>query len=399
MLPASLLAFDLHAGRVVPHFLTAKDEVWVRRVLDEVPGFAGRTVAEWDRACADDLMTRAVRMGGRPRIVAGVLRVAGRHWRTRVEAPQKPAAMRRVVFEQAARADTRDAALAAAAAILDLDPGVVEAGLFADRSPLRSLVAPATWPSPRALCETYNLCLVQGLLLRSREVVTHVVSHVRAVVRYAKLKRLLCTYELTKTGTALRMTGPLSILRSTTKYGHALATFVPAAIATPGWSVEATCVLGGEEAALLVSASDPLACVHALPRDADSMVEKRFARDLRARASGWTLERETAALAFTAADGVQRVFFPDFTLVRGDDRVMVEIVGFYTPEYLRTKLAALRRIAAPVLVCIDETLAAGSEIPAAAVVRYRRRVNVNEVLAAAERLCAAPVHHDPLAAR
>ncbi len=387
MLPASQLAFSVERGRIVPHFLTAKDEVWVRRLLDDIPAFAGRRVADWDRACAHDLIRDAVHLGARPRSAAGMLRVAGRAWRTHVDAPQKPASIRRIVFEQVAGAPTREAGLARAAALLGLATESVEAALFADRSPLRRLIAPAAWPSPRALCETYNLCLVQGLLLRAREVVTHVVSQVRSVVRFAKLKRLLCTYEQTSTGTALRMSGPLSILRSTTKYGHALATFVPAAVATPGWSVDATCVLGGEDATLRISAGDPLASVHALPREVDSMVERRFARDLRALDSGWRLERETAALTFKAANGTERLFFPDFTLLRADDRVMVEIVGFYTPEYLHTKLQALRQISAPVLVCIDEALGVQQgAVSAASVISYRRRLDAAVVVAAAEEL-------------
>jgi len=384
LLPGSLLAYSLQGERAIPHFLTARDEVWIRRLLGEAVAYEGRTVGEWDSACEDDWTWRAVEMGATPRGAAGALRVIGDAWATRVDAQANPSLVRRVVFEAACRRGGRDAAIRHGATLLNIGESAIEACLFADRAHLRRLVPPPRWFSEREVCELYNLRLVQGLLLRARDVALHVGSHVRAVVRYAKLKRLLCVYELTPRGTALRISGPLSILRHTTKYGHALASFLPAAVATPGWSLEASCELRDRVATLALSAKDPIACVHALPREADSEVERRLVRDVRKLGTPWQIERETAALPVVGLDGKERLFFPDFTLVRGSDRVLVEIVGFYTPEYLASKLRALRQVTTPVIVCVDESLGVANAIEAAAVLRYRGRVDASGLLAAAE---------------
>jgi predicted nuclease of restriction endonuclease-like RecB superfamily len=276
-------------------------------------------------------------------------------------------------------------ALDAAAAHFGASREDVVQSLFADRTENRRLVAPSSIPSPREIALLYNLALVQGLVLGALDLIVRARSHVRSVVRFAKLKGLLCTYGTDSDALRIALSGPLSVLRQTTKYGLALASFVPAVVATPGWTLEARCRARGITAMLKASSKDPIASTHALPRDTDSLVERRLLRDVRRLASAWTIERETTVVRLR-----EGVFFPDFTLRRGDERVLVEIVGYYTPEYLESKLrvfreAGLRRI----IVCVDEELACGDDqVVAGAVIRYRRRVDAATLIAAAERLVA-----------
>jgi len=111
-------------------------------------------------------------------------------------------------------------------------------------------------------------------------------------------------------------------------------------------------------------------------------VERRLDRDLRKLARGWSLSRE--------ADVIQvgdRLFFPDFTLARGSDRVLVEVVGFYTREYLVKKLEALRSVTLPIIVLLDEDLACDeADVAADVVLRYRRSPDAARVVDAAEAL-------------
>jgi predicted nuclease of restriction endonuclease-like RecB superfamily len=80
--------------------------------------------------------------------------------------------------------------------------------------------------------------------------------------------------------------------------------------------------------------------------------------------------------------------FPDFAIHprhAPGDRWFVEIVGFWTAEYLAAKLDRLRaaRIANLVL-CIDEDRNVGSrDLPTRTrIVRYRRRIDPSAVLRA-----------------
>jgi uncharacterized protein len=377
MIPEKLLSLDDTGNGMRPRWLSPRDEVWVRKLLDELDRSVGRTVDEAELAAATPLP------GALPRAVAGVRLVLGRFRRCVVAAAAPPSVVRRAVFDEAARAGTtREDALARAATSLGIEPVRVLEALYADRPGARRIAPADDVPSPRETIELYNLALLQSLLFRSEVLRVHAREHVRAVVRYAKLRGLLCSCREDVAGTRIELSGPLSLFRQTLKYGNALAGFVPALVATPGWSLEATIVLRGVRAVLRAAAGDPVARTHKLPEDADSAVERRFARDFRRLGSAWALSRETAAVR---AGG--RLFFPDFTLRRGERVVHLEIVGYYTPEYLRAKLDAFRAAGLQSLVvCIDETLACGDhEIAAAAVVRYRKRIDPAAVLAAVER--------------
>jgi uncharacterized protein len=384
LLPAALLAFRRHGGSVVPSYLTERDDVWVRQLLEELDGMVGRSAREVDEAFDRCVMDRARRAGARPQAAAGIWHVCSGIWEFRTIAVIKPERARQTVYEEGIRRSTRDAALEAAAVRLGATREQVVDSLFADRLSARRLCAPAAAPSPREIVLRYNLSLLQGLLVRATELAVLARSHVRSIVRFAKLRRLLCTYEAMGDALRISLSGPLSILRQTTKYGHALAGFVPAAVATPGWTIEAQCTLGRESGRLRASAADPIASTHVLPRDFDSTVERHLARDIKRLATGWQLTRESEAVRAAG-----RVFFPDFTLSReGERRILVEIVGYYTPEYLASKLRVLREAGLErIILCVDETLSCDdAEFSASEVLRYRRRVDAAALIAAAERI-------------
>jgi predicted nuclease of restriction endonuclease-like RecB superfamily len=302
-----------------------------------------------------------------------------------VHAAAKPAEIRLAVFDAVARGLVRDEAIADAAARLEIQACEVLDGLFADRVAERKVRSAEAAIAPKALCEAHNLALVQGVLLRAQEVTVDVREHLRSVVRYAKLRRLIVTGSVTEQGSRLTLSGPLALFHKTTRYGLAMAAFAPSVFVTPGFTLEARCEMRGESLRLRVSSGDPVGSSFALPRATDSAVEKRLMRDVKRLGTAWEIRRETAAIV-----AGERLFFPDFSMERGDDRVFVEVVGFYMPEYLRAKLASLKAAGlSRIVVCIDEELAcANGEIAAPEVVRYRRRVDAGELVAAVERAVA-----------
>jgi hypothetical protein len=387
LLPAALLAFRRHGGSVVPCYLTERDDVWVRQVLEELDGLVGRTARDVAEAFGTRVMDRTRVAGASGRTVEGIWHVCSRIWTLRVSAPLRPERVREAVFEESARHPTPDGVLDSAAVRLGATREQVVESLFADRAAARRLTAPAETPSAREIVLRYNLSLLQGLLLRAVELDVLARSHVHSVVRFAKLRRLLCTYHSVEDGIRIALSGPLSVLHETTKYGHALAAFVPAAVATPGWTIDARCRIGGHLAGLRASAADPIASTHVLPKDCDSAVERCLARDVRRLGSDWQIARETTAIRVG-----ERVFFPDFTLSRkGGRAILVEIVGYYTPEYLSSKLRVLREAGLKrIIVCVDESLTRdGAAFRADVVLFYRRRVDPEALLAAAERIAAS----------
>ncbi len=390
MLPAELLLVtsrEGHPGRALPRYLTSRDEVWVRAVVDAFDEYVGRTIGDRDADLPARVRAIAREHGAPSRVADGIAHVLARRFKTDVDAKLDPSHVRAVTFEHAAREDVfvRDAALFCAARCLSIGVDELTRALFADRPARRRIIAPTTAATAAEIVEAYNLALVQGLLLRSERVTVDVREHVRAVVRFAKLAGLLCTYAVGEKGTRLEVSGPLSILRHTTKYGFALASFFPAVVATTGFRLEARCVLKGEPLVVHIDATDRIARTHKLPKDADSAVERALARDLGRLGTAWVLLREADAISVHG-----RSFFPDFTLRHPDGTlVLVEVVGFYTPEYLRWKLQALRGAASrPLIVCIDVSLACDDgEIPGA-VLRFKRRIDAKLLIEAAEQVRA-----------
>ncbi len=71
----------------------------------------------------------------------------------------------------------------------------------------------------------------------------------------------------------------------------------------------------------------------------DSMIEASFADKWNALKSCWALEREVDLIPIPGS-----VMIPDFRLVHPDGRsFLLEIIGYWRPEYLQKKFAQVRR--------------------------------------------------------
>ncbi|MBI2469008.1 MAG: DUF790 family protein [Candidatus Rokubacteria bacterium] len=143
--------------------------------------------------------------------------------------------------------------------------------------------------------------------------------------------------------------------------------------------LRATCLLEDRLADLRLATGDPI-FPSAEPRRFDSQLEERFARDFQKIASDWDVLREPEPIPVGT-----RLVFPDFALQHRSERSrrwLLELVGFWTPEYLRRKLALYREArVANLILCIPEDRAcAEEELPAGAVIlRFRRRVDAAAV--------------------
>ena len=68
--------------------------------------------------------------------------------------------------------------------------------------------------------------------------------------------------------------------------------------------------------------------------------------------SGWTLKREPEPVPA----GTQ-VIIPDFSLERAGVKIYLEIVGFWTEEYILRKAEKLKQVEAKMLLLVNEALA------------------------------------------
>jgi predicted nuclease of restriction endonuclease-like RecB superfamily len=215
-----------------------------------------------------------------------------------------------------------------------------------------------------------NLALAQTVVMRASHVSLRVEGGLRPIVRLAKFRGLLCVVSAPPGGAPprLEISGPFSLFRHTLVYGRASPSLcrtspgAPASSSPPPPACAAASPRSRSRAATRSSR-------RARPAPFDSRLEERFAADVARLAPDWDVLREPVPLQAGTT-----LIFPDFLLrhrIHPERQALVEIVGFWTPQYLGEKLARLRQAAAGAgptafVLCVDEELGcAAAEIPRA----------------------------------
>ncbi|WP_410509934.1 DUF790 family protein [Methanosarcina hadiensis] len=104
----------------------------------------------------------------------------------------------------------------------------------------------------------------------------------------------------------------------------------------------------------------------------DSTFEQQFAS---LSFGGWEVKREPTILK-----AGRFAFVPDFSLQKNGIKVYAEIVGFWTPEYLKKKIEKLKDVKEPVILLINRKLRCSEkDFPAQDVIFFDRKIPANEV--------------------
>jgi hypothetical protein len=394
-------------GTVVPDRLTRRTHaaylIYAQRMLDAYRQSIGRTRRELHNAVAALFACEADCPVRRIAAFCRLLDDAGTWSHDRAG---KAAALRRQVFHEAAQlhplvqcadkhfSKEEHSAKHGVASQLGTTWNDIDARLFADVLECQRLQAFNGFESPEALLARYNVGQVQVALFRAIDMTVSATEDFKTILRYAKLARLMhsirrCSGDrvmsTNQDAYEIRFDGPASVLRLTRRYGSALAKFLPALVACRGWRLHARLQTPrrGHFVGLDLSCSDGLHSHLPPPEEFDSKVEERFARDWAEKRDGWVLERESEIL-----HDAQTVFMPDFVLRHDDGRkVLLEIVGFWTPEYLRSKAQRLRQFARyKILIAADQPATARADDFPGEVIPFRKRLNPTLVL---ERLQSA----------
>ena len=111
----------------------------------------------------------------------------------------------------------------------------------------------------------------------------------------------------------------------------------------------------------------------------ENSAAKHFARDFERLTDAWALVPEPRPIA---VQGV--LVFPDYALVHGHDprrRWMLELVGFWTPEYLQAKEETLRQFEdAHVLLAVSESLGDKISGDLGEVIPFKSSLSIKNVL-------------------
>ena len=260
------------------------------------------------------------------------------------------------------------------------EPGDRVAILYADYPEFHRLV---TFPDDYTVDDLradYDLGQAQALLYSALRVNVEATADLGHIVRYARLSRLLHRLERAPGGGyRFVFDGPNSILRHTHAYGVDFARFLAALVPARDWRLTADVTLrkGWRPLVFTLTAADKLRSRLPAPALFDSALESSLAERFGEERDGWRLRREASVLEAGGA-----LLIPDFVFTHADGtEVAFEIVGYWTPEYLREKLAKLGRVRAPnLLVAVPRSraLEAGS-IPHA-VLPFKTRILLRDLL-------------------
>ena len=276
-----------------------------------------------------------------------------------VVSPLEPGLLRERVFYLAAKSVPRreetDLILTKIAEQLsqelqrDVLPIQVENGLYADLSE-NKILTNFDAPTPEDLLHRYNLSQVQGVFYKSTKLVLNAHRNVpgeyKLLFRYLKLFQLMAYIEGDADhGFTITIDGPTSLFTPSTRYGLSIAKMIPALLHVTKWSLAATLQTRDfytnewKTGRFTLNSECGLVSHYSKGKPYDSMLEKSFADKWEKLKTAWILEREVDLIPIPGS-----VMIPDFRLVHPDGRTyLLEIVGYWRPEYLQKKFYQVRR--------------------------------------------------------
>ncbi|KOP25791.1 hypothetical protein AMR41_13860 [Hapalosiphon sp. MRB220] len=228
-------------------------------------------------------------------------------------------------------------------------PQQVRDGLYADLSE-NKILTNFDAPKPENLLHRYNLSQVQGVFYKASQLVLNAHRNVpgeyKLLFRYLKLFQLMAYIEGDADhGFTITIDGPTSLFNPSTRYGLAIAKLIPALLHVTKWSLSATLQVRDfytetwKTRRFTLNSECGLVTHYPPGKPYDSMIEASFADKWDAMKTCWALEREVDLIPIPGS-----VMIPDFRLVHPDGRsYLLEIVGYWRPEYLQKKFAQVRR--------------------------------------------------------
>jgi predicted nuclease of restriction endonuclease-like RecB superfamily len=301
---------------------------------------------------------------------------------------------------------TREQLIAETAAMYGLTAEQTETALFADLAEEQILLDSGEPFAPGDLIARFNLELARGLLYWAREMRIVVGDGYKDVFKYIKLFKLMYSIRpavgqansLPYKDYHITLYGPISpFIKSTIRYGFQFAKFMPALLLCQNWQMEADIQLPGipsrEPHRYVLDHRAELRTHFKASGLFDSQLEADFAAEFAEKYGGtarvWQLAREDELILVG-----DMVMIPDFSFTHRKDgrRALLEIVGFWQPDYLRRKLAKVRQAGRRDLILLvyeSANVAEGTfeAVSAGEVLTFSRKPVLKDVLAAVER-CA-----------
>ncbi|GAC1617836.1 MAG: DUF790 family protein [Ktedonobacteraceae bacterium] len=279
---------------------------------------------------------------------------------------------------------------------LSISTEQVEATLFADRPATYILKDAGPQWTPEGLLARYNLELARGVLYWASSVQIKVHGGYKDLWKYLKLFKLMFWVNVQQEGYLIDLDGPISpFVNATTRYGRQFAAFLPALLLCDKWHMVAA-VRPPQTGALAAYRLDYTSSLQSHFKRSglfDSRLEADFAQEFAekfgSKRGQWLLTREDEVLVLG-----DTVMIPDFAVThkRTGQRILIELVGFWHPDYLRRKVEKVRAAnCAHLLLLVYEGLKVTEDAfqdVASEVIFFKQKPVLKEVIETVEKMAA-----------
>lgn len=316
------------------------------------------------------------------RLIRGLTQILERRCIIEQDSIVEPATARRTVFEECKGAVTdakeRKDVIDRAAKRLSIETDAFEKVLWADQEE-NLIIKEFKTITPENLLRQYNLSLTQTLLFKATGMDIQIEEKFQEV--FWKIKQLGLMYSI-QDG-RIYLDGAVSFFKMTERYGTALAKLLPTIMKCSTWSLKASILRKTMQGKRIYDFTlDNTKPIFSIEPDSnsncetfDSAIEKEFSL---LNFNGWFVKREPAVLK-----AGQYAFIPDFSLERNSYRIYVEIIGFWTPEYLKNKIQKINQLKEKetMILLVDKKLAcSGSEFKTDNLIFYDRKIPYLEII-------------------
>lgn len=377
MLTSDLLVTRTYKGRIEPVYALLDQENLeiASSVIDIFQRHVGRTYGEL-----------VEEIGGfeeiNYRLIRGLAQILERRCVIDTDSVIDPIAARRAVFEESRGFitcdDERKAVLDKVSSKLSIRPDDLEKALFADQEE-NLVIKEFQTITPEDLLKEYNLSLAQTLLFKATGMEIKIENNYQQAFR--KIKQLGLMYTIIDG--KIYLDGPVSLFKLTEKYGTAFAKLLPTVVMSNRWSLKASILRKTSQGKRIYDftldhTEKGIFSTEVGVKERvgfDSAIEKEF---YQLGFNGWTVRREPTVLK-----AGKFAFIPDFSMERNGDKVYVEIIGFWTPEYLKNKVQKINQLREKesIILLVDRKLGcSGSEFKTDNVIFYDRKIPQLEIV-------------------
>jgi predicted nuclease of restriction endonuclease-like RecB superfamily len=400
LLPSNLFSAKLRKGKVVPNYLPLDSASLA--LAKEIVCIFEQSVGKRRASLNERLEDLETRKAGTIdfKTIRGLATILDRRCTYIVDSKVDPMNTRAVVFEEASKrriatVQEKQQLLVEISSKMNVKPDELEESLFKDLDEEQVLSAFDAVNDSSLLVKSYNLSLAQTALFKSASMEFNASGNWKRIFRDIKRYGLMYRVEKTSDGDddnsyTVYLDGPLSLFKMTERYGTSLAKLLPTIVSGDSWSFKADLIDRKKNSRILHFEEDKntapefatLFAYEENPRLFDSSIEEKFASKFNSLNTGWLLRREPEPLI-----AGRHVLIPDFSFEKYGYRIFMEIVGFWTKEYIERKLAKLASLSpdTEIIVALNENLRCSeskiSEIKAAVMVlTYSKDVPVEPIV-------------------